>query len=339
MAEHLITQPASADAPADMPADMTDSMMRQQFEAPFTLDDLHVFDGASLSHMIASGAHDLTVETLALALHGAHPAIIAHVQRALPTKQRPLFATLLGRLQPEDTVAASRQRLLDNLFWELTYWKTPHLYEALTEGEQLHPGIFQQLAPDLRGAVTLDAGAGAGRATFACLRTGARHVYAVEPSPGLLRILTRKLHEQQPTHCQVTALQGYFDALPMPDASVDVTLSCSAFTSEPEQGGEHGLAELRRVTRPDGKIVIIWPRPEDRDWLTAHGFHYVALPVEREMCVSYRSQFVAHACAARFYAHNQRLRHYLSRATTPEVPYSVLGVNPPCDYCWLRKGR
>src|SRR5437764_7393640 len=92
----------------------------------------------------------------------------------------------------QDEVEAARRCVLDSLFWELTYWKTPELYDELTEGEQLHPGIFQRLQPDIHESTVLDVGAGSGRGSFECLRYGAKRVYAVEPSPALLRILDRK---------------------------------------------------------------------------------------------------------------------------------------------------
>jgi SAM-dependent methyltransferase len=119
---------------------------------------------------------------------------------------------------------------------------------------------------------------------------------------------------------------------------VDITLSCSAFTALAEQGGEAGLEEMKRVTRPGGKIVIIWPRVEDRAWLTAHGFQYVALPLDHEMIVYFRSLESALCCARRFYAHNTAVARYILSTRHPQVPFSVLGVNPPCDYCWLKAG-
>ncbi|MGZ6392124.1 MAG: class I SAM-dependent methyltransferase, partial [Ktedonobacterales bacterium] len=228
----------------------------------------------------------------------------------------------------------ARSRLLDNLFWELTYWKTPNLYEALIEGERIHPGIFRRLTPDIRGKDVLDAGAGSGRATFACLRAGANRVYAVEPSPGLLRILKSKC-ASYPAHRQIIPARGRFDHLPLEDDSVDLALSCSAFTADPDQGGEPGLAELRRVTRSGGKIVLIWPRPQDYAWLAAHGFHYVALPAPPDMAARFRSLATALQVARRFYAHNTAAIRYLLRRRRPEIPFSILGVNPPHDYCWL----
>jgi ubiquinone/menaquinone biosynthesis C-methylase UbiE len=177
-------------------------------------------------------------------------------------------------------------------------------------------------------------GAGSGRASFECLSHGAKLVYAVEPSPGLLHILRQKL-AGRPENQRIVPYKGRFDCIPLEDSSVDVALSCSAFTAESEQGGEAGLAELRRVTKPGGKIVLIWPRVEDYGWLNAHGFHYIALPTRQEMCVHFRSLQIALQVARRFYAHNQAVVRYLLKRRQPEVPFSVLGFNPPRDFCWL----
>ncbi|HYL43547.1 MAG TPA: methyltransferase domain-containing protein [Ktedonobacteraceae bacterium] len=304
------------------------------FENPFTIEDIMVFDDASMQRIFSTGGFGITLDDLALSVQGAPSALIKHIRRNLPPPQRSQFMQRLRYPCPGEQVQAARKRVLDELFWELTYWKTPDLYEELTEGERLHPGIFQRLEPDLRGKVVLDAGAGSGRASFECMHHGARIVYAVEPSPGLLRILEKKV-ANQPTHNRIVPYQGRFDQLPLGDASVDLALSCSAFTAEPEQGGEPGLAELKRVTRPGGKIVLIWPRQKDYDWLSAHGFQYVVLPVHQEMRVRFRSLQSAVRCAHRFYAHNRAVLRYILQRRRPEVPFSVLGLNPPRDYCWL----
>ncbi|MGZ3583541.1 MAG: class I SAM-dependent methyltransferase [Ktedonobacterales bacterium] len=304
------------------------------FENPFEITDLLVFDHAALRDMLACNAHGLTLDCLAAALHGAPPPVTQHIRAALPTHQRRPFTQLLTQPISATQANYARSRLLDNLFWELTYWKTPNLYEALIEGEHIHPGIFRRLTPDICGKDVLDAGAGSGRATFACLRAGAHRVYAVEPSPGLLRILKSKC-ASYPAHRQIIPARGRFDHLPLEDDSVDLALSCSAFTADPDQGGEPGLAELRRVTRAGGKIILIWPRPQDYAWLAAHGFHYVALPAPPDMAARFRSLATALQVARRFYAHNTAAIRYLLRRRRPEIPFSILGVNPPHDYCWL----
>ena len=305
------------------------------FENPFSIEDLMVFDDAALQRMLSRGCFGLTLERLARSVQGASPSLIKHIEHNLSLQQHSSFVKELQRSLADDEIEAARQQVLDGLFWELTYWKTPELYEELTEGEQLHPGIFQQLEPDLRGKIVLDAGAGSGRASFECLRHGARQVYAVEPSPGLLRILRLKLASLADPG-QIVVLQGCFEKLPLGNDCVDVALSCSAFTAEPEQGSEPGLVELRRVTKQGGKIVIIWPRTQDYEWLASHGFQYVTLPVQQEMQVHFRSLESALRCARRFYAHNENVIRYILKRGQPEVPFSLLGFNPPRDYFWLR---
>lgn len=305
-----------------------------QFANPFHIEDIAIFDDGTLRHMLIDEAFGVTLTQLACSLHGGPPALIKRIVSILPVEKRWRFMRELRKPPVPAQVTRVRKRVLDALFWELTYWKTPELYEELTAGEQLHAGIFQHLEPDLRGKVVLDAGAGSGRASFECLRHGASLVYAVEPSPGLRHILERKL-KQQPSAGRLELCAGRFDAIPLADNSVDVALSCSAFTSAAEQGGEEGLTELRRVVRPGGKIVLIWPRIEDHSWLEQHGFQYISLPLQWEMSVHFRSLHSALHCARRFYAHNRAVIRYLHTRQRPEIPFSLLGMHPPCDYCWL----
>ena len=303
-----------------------------QFENPFQMEDLLVFDDAALQNLLCHEGFGIAAEDLAHSLHDVSGQLVERIQCNMPVSARATFLEELRRAIPPEQVERARRAVLDRLFWALTYWKTPDLYEELTAGELLHPGIFQQLAPDIRGNIILDAGAGSGRASFECARYGAEKVYAVEPSPGLLRILQRKLDA---TSGRIVPLRGRFDALPLPSKSVDLAISCSAFTADPAQGGEAGLAELQRVTRSGGKVVIIWPRQQDYEWLAEHGFSYVALSCEQEMCLHFHSLHSALHCARHFYARNSRVARFIEREHRADVPFSILGINPPCDYCWL----
>ncbi len=199
------------------------------FENPFHIDDLMIFDDAAMRRLFDNSRSDLRLEDLAAAVHGAPKALIRRIKSNLSPERRSLFVHEERRSRSWDEVQAARKRVLDSLFWELTYWKTPGLYEELTEGERLHPGIFRNLEPDIRGKTIVDVGAGSGRATFECLRYGAKLIYAVEPSPGLLHILEQKL-ARQPAYGRVMPYQGSFSHIPLGDRSVDVALSCSAFT-------------------------------------------------------------------------------------------------------------
>ncbi len=304
------------------------------FENPFQMEDLMVFDENTLHSMLTRSEFGLTVESLAHSLHGMQGPLLKRIESNLSPQQRSLFLQQLRHPLSQNEVERAQRQVLDGLFWELTYWKTPALYEELTEGERLHPGIFEHLQPDLQGKTVLDAGAGSGRASLECIRYSAKLVYAVEPSPGLLHILEQKLGHHV-NNQQVIPRTGRFDALPLEDNSVDLALSCSAFTAAPEQGGEPGLAEMIRVTRPGGKIVLIWPRPEDRAWLYSHGFRYVSLPLQQEMRVHFRSLKSALHCAHHFYARNKAVAQYILTRHKPEIPFSLIGLSPPNYYCWL----
>jgi SAM-dependent methyltransferase len=296
----------------------------------FTLADLAVFDAAHLRMVIGSisGAVD--------------PALIGRAFARVDGEECPPFAALaerIARALPPDVRAAferacqfpvtasereeARRAVLSRLFWELTYWKTPEEYERLTAGEQVHLGALDVACVD--GAVILDAGAGCGRVTLPLARR-ARMVYAMDPAPPMLDLLERKLAARLRN---VEPLRGAFHCVPLPDDSVDAVVACSAFGPLEARGGRRGLDELKRVTRPGGRIVIMWP--EDPGWFTRHGFSYTALP--GELTNTFASMEDARAVAARFYG-PAVLRH-LDAINRPELPFDVLGVKPPRDLCWL----
>jgi SAM-dependent methyltransferase len=305
-----------------------------QYETPFEIEDLGIFDDITLYDILNHTDMGLIVKKLAHSLHGVREkSLVQRIKRNLPLTHREDFFDELYRPVPKEVIQADRCAVLQALFWELTYWRTPDLYEELIAGEQLHPGIFQQLEPEVHNKVVLDAGAGSGRATFECVKYGASKVYAVEPSPGLLRILKRKINCQAEP-CSVIPLQGRFNRLPLKNGSVDTALSCSAFTSDPVQGGETGLAELRRVIKPGGKLIIIWPRAQDHGWFDKHNFSYVELPLHEEMLIRFGTLESAIRCVQHFYSNKAGLTGFIRREHKPEIPFSMLGLNPPCDYYW-----
>ncbi len=312
----------------------TNKVINEQPNSPFQISDLAIFDDDAWKTLLNQDTSSLQVTDLALSLKNADWNLIDTVWRNLaPQKVKEFYQTLIHSASLQQIEEAHKE-VLDKLFWELTYWKTPELYETLTEGENLHPGIFQSLKSDLEGKVVLDAGAGSGRASLECLRYGAKQVYAVEPSGGLRKILHRKIMRHK-LATRLTIRQGRFHSIPLADKSVDMALSCSAFTAAPEQGGEKGLHELIRVTRPKGKVVIIWPRQEDLFWLAQHGFKHEVVPNSHDMKINFRSFYSALRCANYFYHHKPAAKEYLLKVGKPELPFSVLEVNPPHDYCWL----
>ncbi len=307
--------------------------IEHSFSNPFRIADLLIFDRSYLPRVLAM-THS-SPEQLGWSLQDAPAELVERILEYLPEDAQSTFQQALTCPLAPDEKALARHLLLDALFWELTYWKTPEMYEELVAGEYLHPGIFQQLQPYLQNNTVLDAGAGCGRASFAALEHGARLVYAVEPSPGLRRLCAKKRLASRFSDALVLQ-EGDFAHIPLPTGSVDVALTCSAFTSNPEQGGEPGLAEFKRVTRPGGSIVLIWPRRQDRSWLAKHGFHYVMLPQDQEMFLTFSSWQSAWRCVKRFYARNELITHYLRLARQPALPFSLLKMDEPRDYCWLQ---
>ncbi len=210
------------------------------------------------------------------------------------------------------------------LAWDLLYWNEPELYDRLTEGEPLHPDLLAWLPLD--GASVVDVGAGTGRLTLLCAARAAR-VYAIEPATPMRALLQQKINGRRLENVEVAA--GFSDVLPLPNASVDLAVSASAFGADPRRGGEAGLAELLRVVRPGGHIAILWP--DDPQWFIARGFRYQV--GEGALEVRFRDLDTAFACAEIFYS--DVVVSHLQQSHRPIVPFELLGINPPRDACWL----
>ena len=305
--------------------------MRIDAMTAFSLGDLAVFDATHLCQVIgeASGAVSPALAGQAFAHNGTAETptldnLAERIERALPPDDRATFAQARHRATPTHACDLARCAVLDRLFWELTYWKTPEEYERLTAGEQVHLGALDVARVD--GAVVLDAGAGAGRVTLPLARR-ARKVYALDPAPPLLHLLDRKLTAAGLRNIEL--LRGAFQRVPLPDNSVDAVVACSAFGADEAHGGQRGLDELLRVTRPGGRIVIIWPT--DPAWFAGQGFTYTVLP--GHLTNTFPTLEDAWEVATRFYG-PAAMRH-LDATARPELPFHVLGVKPPRDLCWL----
>lgn len=297
----------------------------------FTIHDLAAFDQSHLREVISSARGALAPSLVGRALapdprseFGPEAALAERIERALPPDDRAAFARERQRETTPGERSEARRAVLDYLYWELTYWKTPQEYELLTAGEQVHPGALDFACVD--GGVALDAGAGSGRMTLPLARRAAR-VFAVDPAPSLLTLLEDKVARAGARNVEL--LRGVFRRLPLPDDSVDAVVSCSAFGVSDACGGDRGLDELMRVARPGARIVIMWPG--EPEWFVRRGFHYVALP--GRLTNTFPSLERALAVARRFYG--AAAVRYLEATQRPELPFEILGVKAPRDLCWL----
>jgi SAM-dependent methyltransferase len=209
--------------------------------------------------------------------------------------------------------------------WELLYRKEPELYERLVRGECIAEGALDGLPA--RGTV-VEIAAGAGRLTLELARRRFDTLVAIEPAAAMRELLEQRLRDAGVSGVDVRS--GFFDALPLDDDTADAVVSCSAFTSNPAHGGEPGLREMERVTRPGGRIVLVWPT--DVDWLEEHGFVYEAVGDDDDpAAVDFGTPDEAVELARIFYPH--AVDEIVVRGSA-HVPYALLGMNPPRDVAW-----
>jgi len=103
------------------------------------------------------------------------------------------------------------------------------------------------------GERVLDLGSGTGDLAFAVARTGAT-VVAADLSHGMLAVLLRR-SAGEPAGTRVGPVVANVHALPLPDGTVDRIVS--GFTVRNVGDLASAFGELRRVLRPDGRLVVL----------------------------------------------------------------------------------
>jgi SAM-dependent methyltransferase len=210
--------------------------------------------------------------------------------------------------------------------WELLCRLEPELYARLIVGEHLHPRILDWLPPRVEFA--LEVGAGNGRLTLALAPRCGRMV-AVEPAEGMRRLLVEQVHAAGHRHVEV--VRGFFDAPPVDEGSCDLVITCSAVVPSALAHPERCLAELERRCAPGGLLAVVWPA--DVGWWQSHGYEYVSF--DGPMSVEFSSVDEAVELARIFYP---RATAAIASSGNRMVDYETLGLNPPRDLCWKRRG-
>lgn len=212
--------------------------------------------------------------------------------------------------------------------WELLYRLEPELYGRLTAGERIHPGILEWIPQHIGRAV--EVGCGWGRLTLE-LAYRCEELAGIEPAKPLRERLRRRLKDECQGHCSISA--GFLNDIPLPDAWADISFTCSAFSCDPIHGGDPGLAELERVTRTGGMVILIWP-PRNRSWLEERGFKFVNFP--GKMGVEFTNFEEAVELAEIFYPDAART---IEERGSRVVPCELLGISGPRSLAWRKVER
>jgi len=135
-----------------------------------------------------------------------------------------------------------------------------------------------------RGERVLDVGCGTGETALAAARRVgvAGKVYGIDASPEMIAAAKRKLTGKSALGRVVQFRVEPVEALGFRDATFDVVLSSLMMHHLPGDLKQRGLAEIRRVLKPGGRLVIVdlqpttkKPRLWEPGWLIMqrHGMH------------------------------------------------------------------
>jgi SAM-dependent methyltransferase len=126
-------------------------------------------------------------------------------------------------------------------------------YEAYERGRPGYPLEALGIADVASSATVLDLGAGTGKLTR-LLASKFSHVIGVEPDDEMRRLLIARCPDAE-------ALTGNAEQIPLADASVDAVFAAQCFHWF---ANERALAEIGRVLRRRGTLVLMWNLPAGR---------------------------------------------------------------------------
>ncbi|MBN1370755.1 MAG: methyltransferase domain-containing protein [Anaerolineaceae bacterium] len=222
---------------------------------------------------------------LAIALR-ANPSVEWYLRHKCPQitlwLDRVLAKNPPAAVSPEE-VRTAEVTILNSLNDLITYAVDPSIYDRLAFTAWDDRELLDLV--DFRGKIVLDIGAGPGRLALVAAKAGATAVYAVEPVENLRRYLLEKARARGLNN--LYAVDGLLTTIPFADGFASVVMGGHVFGDDPAAE----LAEMERVTRPGGKIILM-PGNNDVDndrhaFLLAHGFQWACFPEQPDMVRKY----------------------------------------------------
>jgi hypothetical protein len=236
---------------------------------PIAFNSLLLFETVQLEWF---PAWDFPEIELAIALAG-NPTVAWFLRHKAPAiagwMDRVLAKPAAGGIYSPAQVRAAEIAVLATLKDLLVYALDPAIYDRLPflgwDSAEL-TGLV-----DFSGKTVIDVGAGTGRQTFVAAEKAAA-VFPVEPVGNLRRYIREKARRLGCAN--VFPVDGLITAIPFPAGFADVTMSGHVYGDAPEAE----LAELERVTKPGGMVILI-PGNNDVDnaahrCLVAHAYDW-----------------------------------------------------------------
>jgi SAM-dependent methyltransferase len=112
---------------------------------------------------------------------------------------------------------------------------------------------LRTIAAQRQPARTLDLGCGAGHASFALARGGARRITAYDPSPDMLAVVAGEAAAR--SYEGIETCVGAAEALPFESSTFDLVVT--RYSAHHWASVPRSLAECARVTMPGGRLVVI----------------------------------------------------------------------------------